>query len=100
MKKELKKWLISFAIMVSLTLLIYGGCMIFAYNPTLSDAFDNAFGGNFLFRGNPKGMFQFALMQSIFVALPVGTLMFRGVIWLLDNDYVVVSDNEKESNNN
>ena len=98
MKKELKKWLISFAIMVSLTLLIYGGCMILAYNPTLSDAFDNAFGGKFLFRDNPKGMIKFALMQSIFVALPIGTLMFRGVIWLLDNDYVVVSDNVEDKN--
>lgn len=97
MKKKINKWIISFIIMFSLTLLVYGGCMILAYNPTLSDAFDNAFGGNFAFRDNPKGMFQFALMQSIFVALPVGTLMFRGVIWLLDNDYVVVSDNEKEN---
>lgn len=96
MKKKINKWIISFIIMFSLTLLAYGGCLILAYNPTLSDAFDNAFGGNFLFKGNPNGMFQFALMQSIFVALPVGTLMFRGVIWLLDNDYVVVSDNEKE----
>lgn len=96
MKKKINKWIISFIIMASLTLLLYGGCMILAYNPTLSDAFDNTFGGNFAFRDNPKGMFQFALMQSIFVALPVGTLMFRGVIWLLDNDYVVVSDYEKE----
>ena len=92
MKKELKKWLISFIIMFLLTLLTYCGCMILAYNPTLSDAFDNAFGGNFIFRDDPKGMIKFALMQSIFVALPIGTLMFRGVIWLLDNDYVEVDD--------
>ena len=96
MKKKIKCWIISFIIMFSLTLLAYGGCMILASNPSLSDAFDNAFGGKFLFRDDPKGMFQFALMQSIFVALPVGTLMFRGVIWLLEHDYVVVKENEKE----
>ena len=84
--------------MFSLTLLAYCGCMILAYNPTLSDAFDNAFGGNFIFRDNPKGMFQFALTQSIFVALPIGTLMFRGVIWLLDNEDVEVSDNVEDKN--
>ena len=84
--------------MFSLTLLAYCGCMILAYNPTLSDAFDNAFGGNFIFRDDPKGMQQFALMNGIFVALPLGTLMFRGVIWLLDNDDVVVSDNVEDKN--
>ena len=97
MKKKINKWLLSFLIMLFLTLLVYGGCMILAYNPTLSDAFDNAYGGSFAFRDNPKGMLQFILIQSIFVALPFGTLMFRGVIWLLDNDYVVVSDNEEEN---
>ena len=84
-RKKINKWLISFLIMLILTLLAYGGCMILAYNPTLSDAFDNAYGGNFAFRDNPKGMLQFALLQSLF-AIPAGTLMFRGIIWLLDQE--------------
>lgn len=49
-----QRWLYSFLTAGIIIIIIIIFLYVLAFNPKLSDAWDNATGGNFLFRGNPR----------------------------------------------
>lgn len=84
-EKKIWKW--CFIISIIVVVVIYGGLILLASKPTWCDAFDNFFGTNIAFKGNPKGVLGFALSQSV-IAIPSIAGMLRIVAYLGDENNV------------
>jgi hypothetical protein len=55
-----------------------------AFNPKLSDAWDNAFGGKFLFRDNPRMVTEQYLPFLLLWSTPMVTLLLRITLFAID----------------
>ena len=69
------KWLLAIVIVLVFVIIIYGLCLALAFNPQLSDWFDNATGGNFIFRDDLERMLKFNLINI--VAIPAIIILLR-----------------------
>ena len=85
--KEKTIWKWCFIISFIVAIIIYGGMTLLASKPTWCNAFDNFFGTNIAFKGNPKGVLGFALLQSV-IAIPAFAGLLRIVVYLGDEENV------------
>lgn len=88
MKKKIKDWFVCILFALLFVMMIYGVAMVFAYFPTLSDAFHNAVGGIDNFRGNPEATSKFIIPRLICI-FAILIIIFRFIMWRIDS-------NEKE----
>ena len=69
---------------------------VLAFNPKLSDAFDNAFGGKFLFRDNPRMITEQYLPFILLFSMPMITLLLRFTLFAIDEIYNSLGGNNNE----
>lgn len=79
-----QRWLYSLLTTGIITTLIIIFIYVLAFNPKLSDAWDNIFGGKFLFRDNPQMVTRQYLPFLILWLMPMITLLLRFTLFMID----------------
>ena len=91
-----KKWLYSLLTAGTITTIIIIFVYVLAFNPKLSDAFDNAVGGKFLFRGNPRMITEQYLPFILLFSMPMITLLLRFTLFAIDEIYNSLGGNNND----
>jgi hypothetical protein len=79
-----QRWLYSLLTAGIITTFIIIFIYVLAFNPKLSDAWDNAFGGKFLFRDNPRMITEQYLPFLLLCSMPMTTLLLRFTLFGID----------------
>ena len=79
-----QRWLYSLLTAGIIVTIIIIFIYVLAFNPKLSDAWDNACGGKFLFRNNPRMITEQYLPFLLLYSIPTTTLMLRYTLFRID----------------
>lgn len=81
-----QKWLYSLLVSGIVTTLVLIFIYVMAFNPNISDAWDAATGGTFLFRNDVKNVTECYLPFVLLYSMPMMTILFRITIFnMVDN---------------
>ena len=79
-----QRWLYSLLMAGIISTIIIIFIYVLAFNPKLSDAWDNATGGEFLFRDNPRMITEQYLPFLLLWSTPMITLLLRFTLFGID----------------
>ena len=79
-----QRWLYSLLMAGIISTIIIIFIYVLAFNPKLSDAWDNAFGGDFLFRDDPRMITEQYLPFLLLWSTPMITLLLRVTLFSID----------------
>ena len=79
-----KRWLYSLLVTGIIVTFIIIFIYVLAFNPNMSDAWDNAFGGKFLFRDNPHMITEQYLPFLLLYSAPMIVLLLRFTLFGID----------------
>ena len=91
-----QRWLYSLLTAGIISTIIIIFIYVLAFNPKLSDAFDNAFGGKFLFRDNPRMITEQYLPFILLFSMPMITLLLRFTLFAIDEIYNSLGGNNND----
>lgn len=79
-----QRWLYSLLMAGIIVTIIIIFIYVLAFNPRLSDAWDNAVGGDFLFRDNPRMVTEQYSPFILLCSMPMILLLLRVTLFAID----------------